>query len=105
MTDSAANGAAAAALLTALGSEASAVAATLRDGEYRGGRNSLGCPVALYLKAGLPGATVRVGFSVVRVLPYGGREGEVDVPLPNPVQEFIQNLHYGDYPDLEVDDG
>ena len=90
--------------LAALGSTPDQVAETLRQARVRGMRDSTSFmnPVVRHLNRMLNiGGRLEVGASgtVLRLQ----REGKVkEVPLPVPVQAFLDCFHRGLYPDLET---
>jgi len=91
-------------VLEAMGSTADQVAETLRQARVRGMRDSTSFlnPVVRHLNRTLNiGGRLEVGAGGTVLLLQ--REGKAkEVPLPLPVQAFLDCFHRGLYPDLET---
>jgi hypothetical protein len=90
-------------LLESMGSTPDEVAASLRKADVRGLRDSTAFlnPVVRYLNRSLAiGGRLEIGASgaVLRLQLRGKLQ---EIPLPLPVQVFLDGFHRGLYPDLE----
>jgi hypothetical protein len=92
-------------LLDTLGDEPGAVAANLRNDDVRGMRGSaLAHPVCRWLIRLVPDLAVVLGLDNVHVFrPGRGSSVQgVTVPMPAPVQAFVDRFDDGQYPELEL---
>lgn len=92
-------------LLDALGEDPGAVAANLRNDGVRGMRGSaLAHPVCRWLIRLVPDLGVVLGLDTVHVFRPGRGSSVhgVTVPMPAPVQAFVDRFDDGQYPELEI---